>query len=420
MSSSTRAPEPGAALPPAAPAAGGPAPWRLAARLRGSLVLRAALANSLVAALVTAMGLWTAGFLLEQDLEDLRPLLLNTGDMLGIPAADLSAWQHSFAERFWRIVAITLGVAALAAGGLAWCTLQLVLAPAYRLAHTANRISARALDERLPSQGHPIELEPVARAFNHMLDRLEDSFSRLSGFSSDVAHDLREPIHRLLIAAEVTLSRPRSAGEYRAAIEASMPVYERMGRLIENILFLARADSQQSALHAAPVPLAQRLQAIAAFFELLAQEQGVQLALQVAPGAVVWADDALLTRATGNLLTNAIRHARKGSTVVVSAEVSPAGAGCISVANEGDPIAPEHQARIFERTYRVGSPSAEAAAGAGLGLAIVKSAMELHGGSATVRSAPGQPTVFTLAFPAPPARHSPPPAAPAPGDPTGG
>ena len=281
---------------------------------------------------------------------------------------------------------------------------KLILASANRLANTANRISAQALNERLAPEGNPAELEPVARAFNHMLDRLQDSFTRLSGVSSDIAHDLRAPIHRLLMVAQVTLDRPRSADEYRAVIESAVPAYERMGRMIENILFLARAESQQSAVHANFIPLEQRLGATAAFFELLAQERGLELVLEVGENAQVWADDTLLTRATGNLLTNAIRHARPGSTVVLSGRVSSNGGCQISVSNEGEPIAPEHQARIFERAYRVEGQRKDEAPGAGLGLAIVKSTMELHGGFVRVRSAPGYPTVFTLWFPPPPPR----------------
>jgi two-component system, OmpR family, heavy metal sensor histidine kinase CusS len=377
---------------------------RLAAGLRRSLTLKIALAISLITLLLIMASFMTVVYLLRQDFDSLQPLLASAGGMVQIHADELQARRHAFAVRSWRVFAITLGVGALAASLFAWCTTKLILASANRLANTANRISAQALNERLAPEGNPAELEPVARAFNHMLDRLQDSFTRLSGVSSDIAHDLRAPIHRLLMVAQVTLDRPRSADEYRAVIESAVPAYERMGRMIENILFLARAESQQSAVHANFIPLEQRLGATAAFFELLAQEQGLELVLEVGENAQVWADDTLLTRATGNLLTNAIRHARPGSTVVLSGRVSSNGGCQISVSNEGEPIAPEHQARIFERAYRVEGQRKDEAPGAGLGLAIVKSTMELHGGFVRVRSAPGHPTVFTLWFPPPPPR----------------
>jgi len=377
---------------------------RLAAGLRRSLTLKIALAISLITLLLIMASFMTVVYLLRQDFDSLQPLLASAGGMVQIHADELQARRHAFAVRSWRVFAITLGVGALAASLFAWCTTKLILASANRLANTANRISAQALNERLAPEGNPAELEPVARAFNHMLDRLQDSFTRLSGVSSDIAHDLRAPIHRLLMVAQVTLDRPRSADEYRAVIESAVPAYERMGRMIENILFLARAESQQSAVHANFIPLEQRLGATAAFFELLAQERDLELVLEVGENAQVWADDTLLTRATGNLLTNAIRHARPGSTVVLSGRVSSNGGCQISVSNEGEPIAPEHQARIFERAYRVEGQRKDEAPGAGLGLAIVKSTMELHGGFVRVRSAPGHPTVFTLWFPPPPPR----------------
>lgn len=405
MSSNSRAPEARVLDPATGPAALPCTPMRRrAANLRRSLTLKIALAIAVITLLLITASFWMVIYLLGQDFDDIEPLLASAGTMVHIPAEDLLSRRHDFALRSWRAFAITLGVGALAASLFAWCTTRLILASANRLANTANRISAQALHERLAPEHNPAELEPVARAFNHMLDRLQDSFTQLSGFSSDLAHDLRAPIHRLLIAAQVTLARPRSADEYRTVIEATVPAYERMGRLIENMLFLARAESQHSAIHATWIPLEERLGATAAFFELLAQEQGLQLALQVEANAHVWADDTLLTRANANLLTNAIRHARPGSTVVLSAEVTSDGGCHISISNEGEPIAAEHQVKIFERSYRVEAEHTEEAPGAGLGLAIVKSAMELHGGTVSVRSGPGQPTVFTLSFPPQPPR----------------
>lgn len=408
MSSNSRAPEPRVFAPTAGRATRPRTPiQRLATHLRRSLTLKIALAIALITLLLIMASFLMVIYLLRQDFDGIQPLLASAGGMVQIHADDLQARRHAFAVRSWRVFAITLGVGALAASLFACCTTKLILASANRLANTANRISAQALNERLAPEHTPAELEPVARAFNHMLDRLQDSFTQLSGFSSDIAHDLRAPIHRLLMAAEVTLARPRTADEYRAVIESSVPAYERMGRLIDNILFLARAESQHRAVHASLIPLEERLEATAAFFELLAQERGLQLALQVEPNARVWADDTLLTRATANLLTNAIRHARPGSTVALSAAVSPNGGCHIAVSNDGDPIAPEHQAKIFERAYRVEGPSKEETPGAGLGLAIVKSTMAMHGGFVRVRSAPGHPTVFTLWFPPPPPLRAP-------------
>ena len=379
---------------------------RLVDRVRNSMAAQIALAIACVTALLILAGGWMVGRLLAQEFDDIHPTVVSAQIAPGqtFPRSDeaLEQRRRDFAARAWRIMFITLCAGALAASVFAWWITRRILASAERLGNTANRISAQALHERLVPGHSPTELEPVTLAFNHMLDRLEDAFDRLSGFSSDLAHDLRAPIHRLMTATQVTLARPRSADEYRTVLESAVQDYERIGRLIENILFLARADHAQTTIHPTTMSLAQRLGNTVDFFELLAEERGLQLVLQVEGNARVWADDTLLSRAVGNLLTNALRHARPGSTIVLSAAPTPGGGCRIAVANEGEPIPPVHHADIFERRYRIEDPDTEDTPGSGLGLAIVRSTMELHGGTVGVRSAPGQPTVFTLDFPAPP------------------
>ncbi|KQP12807.1 heavy metal sensor histidine kinase [Pseudorhodoferax sp. Leaf267] len=408
MSSIPKPPEAQPAAPDsAAPSAAPPASLttRLIGHARHSMATQIALAISGVTVLLIVAGCWMVGRLLAQEFDDIQPHAISaqalTTEADALQDAALDARRRDFAARAWRIMFITLGAGALAASLFAWWITRRILAAAERLGDTANRISAQALHERLLPGNSPTELEPVTEAFNHMLDRLQAAFDRLSDFSSDLAHDLRAPIHRLMTATQVTLARPRSADEYRAVLESAVQDYERIGRLIDNILFLARADHAQATLRPTAMPLAQRLGAIAEFFELLADEHGVQLALQVEGEPRIWADDVLLGRAVGNLLTNALRHARAGSTVVLSAAPAPDGGCSISVANEGEPIAPIHQAGIFERRYRIENARTQAEPGSGLGLAIVKSTMDLHGGTAGVSSAPGQPTVFTLRFPPP-------------------
>ena len=298
----------------------------------------------------------------------------------------------------------TLIASVLAAAGLGVWAARLVLKRARRIAATAGRISAHALNERLSLEDTPEEFLESTLAFNHMLDRLEDSFRRLSEFSSDLAHDLRTPINNLLGEAQVALSRPREAVEYRAVLESAVEEYERLSRMIENMLFLARADNAQA--RAAPqwVDLRDALGKILSYYELLAEERGIRLALEVRserdgrPRA--WADELMLNRAVGNLLSNALRHGPPDCTVAVRAVARGDGSAEIEVANPGAGIAAEHLPRIFDRFYRPCSAREDSSIGSGLGLAIVKSIAELHGGRVGVRSEPGLQTTFTLSFPA--------------------
>jgi two-component system heavy metal sensor histidine kinase CusS len=306
-------------------------------------------------------------------------------------------------SRGWKIFALALLASFAMALLFGMLIARRIVRVAQRLGTAATRISARALHERLALQDTPRELRDSGMAFNHMLDRLESSFKRLSEFSSDLAHDLRTPVNNLLGEAQVALSRPRSADEYRAVLESAVEDYERISRLIENMLFLARADDARASLQCEWVELGRDTDRLHDYFEPLAEERNVDIVCDgCAQRRSVWADRVLLRRAIANLVANALRYAAPGTTVAIDAVTHDDGACTLEVSNEGPPIAVEHQARIFDRLYRVDPSRGGSAAGFGLGLAIVKSIMDLHGGRATVSSAPGQRTVFGLWFPGPP------------------
>ncbi len=244
-----------------------------------------------------------------------RPALIALSYDRSLPRELLARYRKGLLE--------TLIASVLAAAGLGVWATRLVLKRARRIAATAGRISAHAVNERLSLEDTPEEFLESTLAFNHMLDRLEDSFRRLSEFSSDLAHDLRTPINNLLGEAQVALSRPREAAEYRAVLESAVEEYERLSRMIENMLFLARADNAQA--RAAPqwIDLREALGKILSYYELLAEERNIRLALEVraqkggTPRA--WADELMLNRAVGNLLSNALRHGRPDCTVTVKA-----------------------------------------------------------------------------------------------------
>ena len=299
----------------------------------------------------------------------------------------------------------TLLIGALAAGALGvWIARRIVAGPK-RLAAAANRISERPMSERLSLADTPTELVESTQAFNRMLDRLEASFRRLSEFSSDLAHDLRTPINNLLGEAQVTLAKPRHADEYRAVLESAVEDYERISRLIENMLFLARADDPHAATNRRWIDLRPVLERGRGYFEMLAEERGVTLDLRM-HGAEplwqqVWADETMLIRALGNLVSNALRYAPRGSAVVIESTPHDGGGCTLEVSNDGTPIAEAHLQRVFERSFRVDESRSGSAAGSGLGLAIVKSIMDLHGGTASVISGAGRRTLFRLWFPGP-------------------
>jgi two-component system heavy metal sensor histidine kinase CusS len=272
----------------------------------------------------------------------------------------------------------------------------------------ANDISTQRLNSRLAVGEAPAELRELGNAFNAMLDRLEDGVQRLSGFAADLAHDLRTPVNTLMVETQVALSRPRSNEEYQALLASNIEEYERLSRMIENTLFLARVDNAQMGLHREELDAGKELRRIGEYFEGLAEDAGVALrvnsdAAQEVDGAAVvplQADPILLQRAVSNLVSNAIQHTPEGGMVELCVRDTARGVQ-VSVTNTGPGIAPEHLNHIFGRYYRADPARSASSHSAGLGLAIVRAIMTLHGGTIEAHSTPGERTIFLLQFPHP-------------------
>ncbi len=308
-------------------------------------------------------------------------------------ALDITHHQVFMAE-FRRLLAFALLLAVLATAGLGWVATRRGLIPLRDMTRMASSLSANRLTERLQSAGTPAELQTLVQAFNAMLDRLEDAFQRLSHFSSDLAHELRTPISNLRTQTEVALSRARSAEEYRDTLQSNLEEYEKLARMISDMLFLAQADNRLIVPRREPIDLAHEARRLAEFYEALATEQGVVLAVEGM--ARCTGDRLMLQRALSNLLANAIRHTAPGGTVRLALS-ERAGQAEVAIENPGPAIPPEHLPHLFDRFYQV-DPARRQGEHAGLGLAITKSIVEAHGGSIEVQSEAGL-TRFRLRLP---------------------
>jgi two-component system heavy metal sensor histidine kinase CusS len=300
--------------------------------------------------------------------------------------------------RYRRYMAFVLAPA-LAASALAGIMIaRRGLRPVGEIAATARRIGPERLGERIAADRLPAELGDLARTFNVMLDRLQDSFGRLERFSGDIAHELRTPVHSIRNVAEIALATSRTRDEDREALATCLDSAERLARLIERLLFLARADDPRTVLELEKFDMSSELAAVREFYEPAAAEAGIELAVVAPPCLECRLDRSLFQRALGNLLTNALTHTPEGGRVVVSASSGPEGLA-VSVSDTGVGIAPEHLPHLFDRFYRPDS-ARSSDQGVGLGLAIVKSIAELHGGRASIASRPGAGCVVTLNLPA--------------------
>jgi two-component system heavy metal sensor histidine kinase CusS len=268
--------------------------------------------------------------------------------------------------------------------------------PVEEIAETARRITSTNLHERIQAEGYPSELGSLAGTFNEMLDRLEESFERISRFSADIAHDLRTPVNNIRGEAEVALARARTVEEYRHVLESSLEESVRLSDLIGDLLFLARAESPLKHLQCQKVEIGELLGTVRDYYDASAWDRGINLICTATPEPLAAElDRALMLRAVSNLVSNAIAHTPCGGTVTLAA----AAAGDtlrIEVSDTGTGIPSEALPRVFDRFFRVDPSRSQASGGTGLGLAIVQSIMALHGGSAEIASTLGHGTRVTL------------------------
>ncbi len=269
--------------------------------------------------------------------------------------------------------------------------------PLEEMAQAVRGVGADSLHRRIAANGWPSELSGLAQTFDAMLQRLEESFERLGRFSADIAHEMRTPLGNLRGESEVALSRARSAEEYRQVIESSLEEYSRLSRMIDSLLFIARAQDPSRRIKRAPLDARAEIEAVREYHEAVAEEQGVEIHCE--GDATLSADATLFRRVISNLLSNALQYTGRGGQVIFHIEAEGDGGALIRVRDTGCGIAPEHLPRLFDRFYRADAARTQGAHGTGLGLAIVQSIMKLHGGTVVVESTLGAGTTVTLRFP---------------------
>jgi len=316
------------------------------------------------------------------------------GEPLTVIAGKVLTEREQMLASYRLRLYLAVGLGALLAFALGLVLLRRGLQPLRQLSAAVRGIDLRSLDQRLPASGTPAELLEPVQALNGMLARLDDSVQRLSQFSADLAHEIRTPLHTLLASNGQALNHPRSTAEYQELLASNMEEFERLKRMAENLMFLARAEQAERALDLQTLDLHSLGSELCDYFEALADDRQLRLENQL--HGELLADQQLLQRALGNLLANAVRHADEG-TLISLRRRDEAGVCWLQVHNHGPVIAPEHLGKLFDRFYRVDPSRAQPGDSGGLGLAIVQSIMQLHGGRVRV-SSDAAGTVFELGF----------------------
>jgi len=314
--------------------------------------------------------------------------------VVGVNARFFEGPLRTFAAAYALLaLAATLAVAAMGS----WIA-RLGLAPLRRLSREARALQPNTWSQRLAADALPVELRDLAGAFNGALGRLENAYQQLEGFNADVAHELRTPLANLIGATQVALSRRRDAAQLNEVLQSNLEELERLRAIVNDMLFLARADQGEAATALAEAVVAGEVQKTVEFFEFLLDDKAIGVRIEGDTDASATMERALFRRAMSNLLQNAITNSQPGSQLTVRIRQDER-VVWVTITNAGATLAETHLQRLFDRFYRVDAArhDGQGEHGFGLGLAIVKAIARMHGGGVTARSGDGLTTIgFSL------------------------
>ncbi|NOH01208.1 MAG: heavy metal sensor histidine kinase [Chloroflexi bacterium] len=329
-----------------------------------------------------------------------QPVLDSTGQVIGwLEAAQSLETVDKTLDDLTSQLLLGIPLLLLLAGAGGYFLANRALSPVEQITNAAQSINLQDLSRRIHYQGAMDEVGRLARTFDQMLARLQDSFERERRFTSDAAHELRTPLTVLKGQIEVTLNRARSSAEYEDKLRELLEQVERLIRLSNALLFLSRSDQNRVDLKPADVNLTGLLGVLIEQFQPIADKKNLRISTHLADELSVRGDNDLLIRLFMNLLENAVRYTPADGEVQVSAG-GEAGRVRVEVHNSGEGISSEHLPHLFERFYRVDEARSSRSGGSGLGLAIAYEIVRLHGGEIAAHSEPGRGVTFTVYLPA--------------------
>jgi heavy metal sensor kinase len=300
-------------------------------------------------------------------------------------------------SRFRDLSLLLMPLALLTTAAAAWWLAGFALAPLTRVAIAAGDIEVTTLERRLPTRHVNDELEQVTRAFNETLGRLERSIGEMRQFSTALAHELRTPLAALRGEIELALRASRHP-DVQQALASQIEEVDRLTRLIDHVLTLARAEAGEIPLRFGAVDLGALAVSLVDQLEPVATARAIQLQCDSVPSVVARGDAGWLERLLINLLDNAIKFTPGGGRVMVHVSRDSDYAQ-LDVVDTGIGMTPDVSAQVFERFYQADPSRSSSAGGAGLGLSLVKWIVDRHHGHITVDSRPHQGSTFTVKLP---------------------
>ncbi|MDO7896907.1 heavy metal sensor histidine kinase [Pseudomonas citrulli] len=289
-------------------------------------------------------------------------------------------------DNFTKTLVLTSALGVVLVALLGYWIARFGLGPVRRLSRQANSLPPGDSKQRLDTEALPGELQELAVSFNGALARQEAAWVQLEGFNANVAHELRTPLTNLIGQTQVALAHGRDVNELQDLLQSNLEELERMGTIVNDMLFLAGAESGQRATELSDVSLNEEASKTVEYLEPVLHEK--QLSVVIQGDMRVCIDRRLFHRSLANLIQNAARYAVPASTITISL-VSHGMQAEVSVSNAGEPIDNVHLERLFQRFYRADAARAQSDAHHGLGLSIVRAVASMHGGQVFAHSKDG-------------------------------
>jgi signal transduction histidine kinase len=300
--------------------------------------------------------------------------------------------MEAFRDRFVVIMATLLVFGAL----IGWVMAKRALSGVAEVTRAAEEISSGALERRVPLKDSGAEIDRLSITFNSMADRVHSLIQGMREVTDNIAHDLRGPITRMRVVAEMTLASGKSADEYGVIAANTIAECDHLLEMIDTMLDISELEAGAGKLSLEEVDIAMVVEDACELFEPLAEDKGITIIAELPANSWVYGDVQRLQRMVANLLDNAIKYTPTEGTVTVSIN-GDEDQIFLSVVDTGIGISGEDLANIFERFYRCDPSRSES--GVGLGLSLVMAIARSHGGDVAASSYPGKGSTFTISLP---------------------
>lgn len=313
-------------------------------------------------------------------------------------ASSLETVDHAL-KNVKRMLALGIPSLLLVALWGGWFLAGRALNPMDSVVDAISNLDADSLDARIIEEKGTLEVRELARSFNALLGRLEDSFRRIKEFTADASHELRTPLTVLRGETEVALRKPRSPEEYQDVLASTLEEAHRMSRIVEDLLLLAKGDLGEAPVNKTSLDLNEVLGDIALQAQLVSEAKNISVIFEEAPSIKIMADPLRIRQLFWNILNNAIKYTPQDGMIYISIKTENNENVKVAISDTGIGIPEQDLPHIFKRFYRVDKHRARTQGGSGLGLAICKWITTAHGGKIEVRSKPGEGSVFTIILP---------------------